>query len=144
VVNGVVYVGSFDDNLYALNATTGALLWKYTAGNGVGYSPAVANGGVYVGSDDDNLYALNATTSAPLWKYTTGSAVRSSPAVVNGVVYVGSFDDNLYAFDLTGGAMAKKFEVPSRPDPRLLQPDLKLQPSTPVTDMPGRSKDRVE
>ena len=33
VANGVVYVGSEDDNVYALNASTGAKLWSYTTGN---------------------------------------------------------------------------------------------------------------
>jgi outer membrane protein assembly factor BamB len=58
VANGVVYVGSGDDNLYALNAATGTPLWSYTTGGAVGSSPAVANGVVYVGSGDDNLYAF--------------------------------------------------------------------------------------
>ena len=78
VVNGVVYVGSDDNNVYALNATTGAKLWNYTTGGAVDSSPAVANGIVYVGSDDHNVYALNATTGAKLWNYTTGG-VRVSP-----------------------------------------------------------------
>jgi outer membrane protein assembly factor BamB len=72
VANGVVYVGSYDDKLYAYNATTGALLWSATTGNAVHGSPAVANGVVYVGSKDDNLYAYNATTGALLWSATTG------------------------------------------------------------------------
>ena len=50
VANGVVYVGSNDGNVYALNASTGAMLWSYTTGGGVYSSPAVANGVVYVGS----------------------------------------------------------------------------------------------
>ena len=60
VANGVVYVGSDDDNLYALNASTGALLWEYTTGGFFfNSSPAVANGVVYVGSYDGNLYAFD-------------------------------------------------------------------------------------
>ena len=51
VANGVVYVGSFDAKVYALNATTGATLWTATTGGDVISSPAVANGVVYVGSD---------------------------------------------------------------------------------------------
>jgi len=66
VVNGVVYVGSDDDNVYALNARTGALLWSHGTGS-VFSSPAVANGLVYVGSYDGNVYALNASTGALLW-----------------------------------------------------------------------------
>ena len=52
VANGVVYVGSDDNNVYALNATTGAKLWSYTTGGDVVSSPAVVNGVVYVGSDE--------------------------------------------------------------------------------------------
>jgi outer membrane protein assembly factor BamB len=55
----VVYVGSDDANLYALNAATGARLWSFATGNGVESSPAVANGVVYAGSDDGNLYAFD-------------------------------------------------------------------------------------
>jgi outer membrane protein assembly factor BamB len=58
VVNGVVYVGSIDGNVYALNATSGATLWTGTTGGGVDSSPAVANGVVYIGSNDDKVYAF--------------------------------------------------------------------------------------
>jgi outer membrane protein assembly factor BamB len=104
VVSGVVYVGSFDNNVYALDARTGAKLWSYTTGAGVYSSPAVADGVVYVGSFDNNVYALDARTGAKLWSYTTGRIVESSPAVADGVVYVGSYDDNVYALNARTGA----------------------------------------
>jgi glucose dehydrogenase len=104
VANGVVYVGSDDGDLYALNASTGAILWSYTTGGPVTSSPAVVNGVVYVGSSDRNVYALNASTGAKLWSYTTAAIVRSSPAVANGVVYVGSDDFNVYALNASTGA----------------------------------------
>jgi outer membrane protein assembly factor BamB len=44
--------------VYALEASTGALLWSYATGGMVESSPAVANGVVYVGSDDGNVYAF--------------------------------------------------------------------------------------
>ena len=105
VANGVVYVGSYDNNLYALNATTGTMLWSFTTGGGVYSSPAVANGVVYVGSWDFNgdVYALNATTGAEVWDYMTGSNEGGSPAVANGMVYVGQ-GSNLYALNATTGA----------------------------------------
>ena len=70
VANGVVYIGSDDNNVYALNASTGALLWSYNTGNAVGASAAVANGVVYVGTYQGNVDALNASTGALLWDYT--------------------------------------------------------------------------
>ena len=58
VANGVVYVGSYDGKVYALNAKTGVELWSYTTGSYVFSSPAVANGVVYVGSEDSMVYAF--------------------------------------------------------------------------------------
>ncbi len=107
VVAGVVYVGSENGNVYALNATSGAQLWNYTIGGQVRSSPAVVGGVVYVGSFSSGvnaLYALNATSGAQLWNYTTGFYVESSPAVVGGVVYGGSNDTKVYALDATNGA----------------------------------------
>jgi outer membrane protein assembly factor BamB len=104
VVNGVVYMGSGDDKVYALNATTGATLWTATTGGAVHASPAVANGVVYVGSNDDKVYALNASTGATLWTATTGGAVVSPPLVAGSTVFVGSNDGSLYALNATTGA----------------------------------------
>ena len=103
IVNGVVYFGSDDNKVYALNANTGAKLWSFTTGNTVRSSPAVANGIVYIGSDDNNLYALDANTGAKLWSYSTGNLVFSSPTVAGGIVYIISADGYLYALDANTG-----------------------------------------
>jgi outer membrane protein assembly factor BamB len=105
VVGGIVYVASEDEYLYALNATTGALLWSsIRTGGEIDSSPAVANGVVYVGSGNNNLYAFDATTGAVLWTAAAGGPIVSSPAVANGVVYVGSDDEYLYAINASTGA----------------------------------------
>ena len=61
VADGVVYVGSQDHTLYALDARTGKRLWSYATGSSIVSSPTVADGAVYVGSNDHNLYAFNQT-----------------------------------------------------------------------------------
>jgi uncharacterized repeat protein (TIGR01451 family) len=114
VVNGVVYVGSGDSNLYALNADTGVVLWSYAASSEVLSSPAVANGVVYFGSFSsfgNNVNALNASTGAKLWSYSLGGLVlvSSSPVVANGVVYIGFSGENgnngLLALNASTGAL---------------------------------------
>ncbi|MGZ4846793.1 MAG: outer membrane protein assembly factor BamB family protein [Halobacteriota archaeon] len=115
--NGIVYVGTEDDNLYALNATTGAKLWNYSINRHEGVKQvrcfAVSNGIVYFGTGylsapgaepigPSGVYALNATTGAKLWN--TSVKVPSFAAVSNGIVYVGSTDGNLYALNATTGA----------------------------------------
>jgi hypothetical protein len=74
VADGKVYVGSQDRRIYALNASTGALIWSYLTGNWVRSSPAIAEGKLYVGSDDNKVYAFSslATPTFALAANTTG------------------------------------------------------------------------
>ncbi len=111
VANGVVYIGSYDHNVYALNASTGAKLWSYTTGQFVDASPAVANGVVYIASEDGNMYALNASTGAKLWSFAfeDGDGSQCPATVVDGVVYVGAEDLNLYALNASTGAKLWSF-----------------------------------
>lgn len=109
VVDGVVYMGSGDSKVYALDAATGKTIWSTATGSQiVGSSPLVANGVVYVGSFDERLYALDAATGKINWSYATGGGIASSPAEGNGIVYVGSSDDFLYAINASSGLLVWK------------------------------------
>src|SRR5215472_5091257 len=103
VVNGVAYVGSDDDKVYALKAATGAKLWSFTTGSDVVNSPTVANGVVYIGSDDSKMYALNAATGAMLWSF-KALENPSTAAVAGGVVYFDDGIQNVYALNAATGA----------------------------------------
>jgi outer membrane protein assembly factor BamB len=117
VYHGAVYFGSGDGNVYALDASTGALKWKFHTGDVVHASPAISDGLVVVGSWDGILYALQADTGKPAWQFQAGvdpkignqQGFQSSAAVENGVVYVGCRDSNVYAIDLKTGQ--KKWAV---------------------------------
>jgi len=60
VVDGTVFVGSDDENLYAVDAETGTQQWTFETGDWVRSSPTVVDETVFVGSDDGNLYAVDA------------------------------------------------------------------------------------
>ena len=66
VVKGMVYVGSDDERIIALDATTGLIRWT-TNIQGVDSSPTVVKGVVYVDSDEGFIYALDAWTGEILW-----------------------------------------------------------------------------
>ncbi len=103
VAYGQVFIGSDDHTIYAFDADTGALDWRFQTGDIIQLtSPAVANGVVYCGSSDRNIYALDASTGAELWHYTAGAEMNTAPAVADGVLYMGTADYNLYAFHLPG------------------------------------------
>ena len=100
VADGIVYAGSLNNALFALNANTGAILWWKSVGIVWG-SPIVANGVVYYTAlGKKRVEAMNATSGAPLWNYLTSGLIYSSPIVVNGWLYCGSTDGKLYAFSL--------------------------------------------
>ena len=111
VFNGRVYFGSGEGGVYAIDAETGQVVWKFATGDVVHASPAIANGIVYIGSFDSNLYALDAETGQEKWRFKSGEdpvdhnqvGFQSSPAVVDGVVYVGCRDAHVYAIDAMTG-----------------------------------------
>ncbi len=59
----MVYVGSKDDYVYALDAKTGEKIWSYKTGADVESFTTVANGVVYIGSNDYYIYAIGAITA---------------------------------------------------------------------------------
>ena len=88
VVDGVVYVGSADDKLYAYPAdcaTPCAALWASNAtGGGLYGGPAVSNGVVYMGSTNSDMYAFPAKCSNPCatkWSALIGGAIRTAPVI---------------------------------------------------------------
>jgi eukaryotic-like serine/threonine-protein kinase len=111
VVGGTVFFGSGDGNVYALDARSGELRWKFATGDVVHASPAVADGLVFIGSWDSYFYALDAGTGQLKWRFKTGDdpeihnqvGIQSSAAVVDGMVYFGCRDSNFYALDQRTG-----------------------------------------
>ncbi len=117
IAGGMVYFGSGDGNVYALDAASGDMKWKFQTGDVVHASPAFADGVVYFGSWDSYFYAVDARTGKEKWRFHGGEdaaihnqvGFASSPAVVNGVVYTGCRDSNLYAIDAATGKEKWRF-----------------------------------
>ncbi len=97
VHDGVVYVSSYDNNLWALNAGDGSLIWKFPTDGGLGSSPIYSGGTIYVGSTDQNLYAVDARTGKHRWIFRTAGRIYSTPCAALGLIFFGSDDGKLYA-----------------------------------------------
>ncbi|MCK5849346.1 MAG: PQQ-binding-like beta-propeller repeat protein [Kiritimatiellae bacterium] len=70
IAKGIVYFGSSaDDTLRAVDLTTGAPKWSFTAGGPIRFAPAISNDKAYFACDDGYLYCLNANTGTVLWKF---------------------------------------------------------------------------
>jgi outer membrane protein assembly factor BamB len=133
VADGVVYIGSTDAYIYAVDQETGKEKWKFKSRMRVASSPAVAGGMIYFVATSGALGALDAATGTLKWAFPTETEKRfeaknlhgygpagqtipdswdifmSSPAVFNGKVYFGSGDGNVYALDGQSGVLQWKF-----------------------------------
>jgi outer membrane protein assembly factor BamB len=113
VENGKVYFGSSDEHVYALDAKTGALQWRFKTGGVVHSSPAFADNIIVIGSWDSATYALDASTGKEIWRfqgkseqqYTILMGVQASPTVEKDSVYIGSRDGYFYSLDLHSGKL---------------------------------------
>jgi eukaryotic-like serine/threonine-protein kinase len=132
---GVLFFGSDDGHVYAVDAASGRERWRRKTGGPVPCSPAVAGGRVFAASYDGRFYALSAADGAVLWKFATEGERRfearglhglmprrqtyadmydvylSSPVVVDGTVFFGSGDGRVYALDAASGARRWAFDT---------------------------------
>ncbi|OGO00071.1 MAG: hypothetical protein A2Y58_04345 [Chloroflexi bacterium RBG_13_51_52] len=109
VDNNKLFIGCSDGWIYALDASTGDLLYEYKTGDKIWGTPTVADNTLYIGSFDKKLYALNADDLTLKWSFITEGSIIAKPLVYNGVVYIGSFDRYLYALNASDGSLKWKF-----------------------------------
>ncbi|HYY56876.1 MAG TPA: PQQ-binding-like beta-propeller repeat protein, partial [Pyrinomonadaceae bacterium] len=115
IARDVLYVGSSDGHIYAIDANTGGERWRFDAGSAVTSTPAVVNGSVYSGTYDGRLLALDAASGKALWSlktgpdaplawgYESGDFFSSSPTVYGEKVLYGGGDGFLYALESSTG-----------------------------------------
>lgn len=101
VVDGVVYVGSMDEHLYAIDLAGGKEKWKYKAGP-LKAAPAVRNGLVFVGDSEGKFHCVKAANGDKSWTFDTDAEIVSGANFADDRVLFGSFDETLYCLDRQG------------------------------------------
>jgi len=121
--NGIIYIGSYDNNLYALDSDTGQFVWKYPTDGGIVSKPAIYENAVYFGSEDKRLHVVSTRYGKIAWSYYTEGPVRSSPYIAEGHVFIGSDDGHLHAVNTLSGRQAWTLDTgaPIRSTPVVVQ-----------------------
>ncbi len=110
VGNNVVYIPSWDGNLYSLDGD-GKLLWKKNLGDVVDAAPGLASGAIYVQNWQRDVYALDRRNGREIWRFTyapsaadnhrQGSVVRAGDLLL-----APAWNGTLFALDaVTGGRL---------------------------------------
>lgn len=119
VADGMVFVPSYDHNVYALAEDNGKFIWKYPTEGGIACKPWVSEGMVIFGSIDKVVYAVDVKTGRLLWTMPTQGRIFSSPYGELGHIFIGSDDRQIYAIHQISGRRAWTYaadgEIRSRP-----------------------------
>jgi outer membrane protein assembly factor BamB len=106
-----LFVGSWDQNVYAINAENGRKIWSFQADNQVNTSAAYSEGRIFIASDGGTLYALSAKSGKLLWSAQSNSSFGSrefwyaTPTVAYGRVYIGNTDGTMYVYGAKSGKL---------------------------------------
>lgn len=101
-----IYFGSYDNNVYALDASTGEEEWVFETDGEVGSSPLAIDGTIYIGSRDQKLYSLDAETGEEQWVFNANDDVYYFDKVTS-TIYVGGYGEDgsrLFAVDVASGS----------------------------------------
>jgi outer membrane protein assembly factor BamB/tRNA A-37 threonylcarbamoyl transferase component Bud32 len=108
--DGVLYVGSYDHNLYALDMRDGTFIWKFPTDGGIASTPCILEDMVLIGSEDGSLYAVSRQKGQKRWSCPTNGRIRSSANVQYGHAFFGSDDGCLYNVNTQSGRIVWKFQ----------------------------------
>jgi outer membrane protein assembly factor BamB len=108
IVDGVVYIGSFDEYLYALDLASGQEKGKYKAGP-IKAPPAVRNGMVYVGNADGMFHCVEVAKNEKgqligrkRWTFEAEGEITSGANFAGDLILFGSHDETLYCLTKDG------------------------------------------
>jgi outer membrane protein assembly factor BamB len=116
VSDNVVYIGSDDRYLYALNADDGSVKWKYPTDGWVRAKPAISGNTIYVTSFNGTLYALDSKTGDQQWAYWAfplGIPIGTSPTVEGDRIYYINVDGWLEAVFKNSGHTDWAINIPN-------------------------------
>ncbi len=114
VVDGVIYVATFQGDLAAVSLETGVVLWRREMSSHAG---AAADGyQVYVSDAEDQVWAIDPRSGAALWKQKKLRGRRlSAPAVLDQFVLVGDFEGYLHWLSVEDGSLVARTRVGDAP-----------------------------
>lgn len=110
VIGDKVYVTGAEGGFFALDRSSGNIVWEKTFSYPIWTSPALDNGVLYFGDNGGNLMALAGEDGETLWQFQADGVIVSSPIVVGDFLLFASLDRHLYCLDKSTGELVSKRE----------------------------------
>lgn len=103
LADGRILVGAADGGFHAIDAATGARVWRFAAEGKIRADALVDGAGVVFGTWGGTLYALDRASGAPLWSQKLANEITSAAARVGDLLVVGSRGSLLYGLKPANG-----------------------------------------
>jgi outer membrane protein assembly factor BamB len=103
IADGVVYVGSIDKLLHAIDLKTGQAKWKAPIGSTTA-SPGVHGDRVYIGDDDGKFYCFSRANGQLIWAFETEGPgmITAGPNFAGDLILIPAHDSTLYCLNKDG------------------------------------------
>jgi outer membrane protein assembly factor BamB len=72
----ILYLAGKDDTLYAVDLTTGRLVWRLVRGGQIMYKPEVTDEDIYISRLGDGMSRIDRATGEEMWRQPNGQAFR--------------------------------------------------------------------
>jgi outer membrane protein assembly factor BamB len=118
--NGILYVGSTDSKLYAVDISTGAVKWSFATSGPIQSTPTISNRGkIFVANDSGEVYCLD-SVKVIQWYYKTNAAIVSHLLYYKSILFFGTLGNKVLAlYDSSQSSVLSKtsstVEVPAEP-----------------------------
>jgi outer membrane protein assembly factor BamB len=108
---GRLYVGTFGNEMIAMDTNNGKIIWRYRTEDWVWSGPALDGEVLYFGDLNGNLYAINAVDGSVEWKIKPNGKIVGTPLVIDDMIVFTTETDtvdvnNVYAYDKEGNPVA--------------------------------------
>jgi outer membrane protein assembly factor BamB len=110
-------IGSYDSNLYALDARSGKVRWKFQTEGMVHATPAVVGDMVYIAGCDEVFRAIRLADGKQVYEIPIGSYTGASALIEGERAYFGTFNYEVVALDMKARKILWSFDDPERDFP---------------------------
>ena len=114
ICDSTVYIGSTDQNFFAIDAWTGAEQWRFTADGKIYNGAAVDDRYVVFGTTGHTVYCLDKNSGEKIWTFQAESVISTAPVIADNTVIVGSLDNHLYLLNIDNGEKLTSLEARGR------------------------------
>lgn len=104
IANGMVYIGTGNGNLLAMDAATGRLRWTFSARSGITSTPAADSDNIYFGTGTGDFFALDAQSGEPRWSkpFKAGGFITGDIHKNEDMLIFAADDNNVYGVNTSG------------------------------------------